>query len=202
MNPHTSTAGSPRRRAAIGVVAATLTVGAVGSAYALATDDRPVAEVTAGDAVPQVPADPPLATDDPPLATDDPAAAEVPVGPDEYTQERSDAFWDAGYFMEDADVLATLWHLELTEAKGRAGQLLLDGQPVPIAPGSSLDLTDPDTIEMLEMRAYWDAGYTNEDGVTLAALWNVDVFEAKAAAGRLLRDGQALPIAPSGTPES
>ena len=96
----------------------------------------------------------------------------------------------------------TLWHVDLVEAKGRAGQLLLDGQPVPIAPGSSLDLTDPDTIARLEMLAYWDAGYTGEDGAALAALWNVDVFEAKATAGQMLRDGQPLPIAPSGTPVS
>ena len=104
--------------------------------------------------------------------------------------------------MEDADALATLWHVELIEAKGRAGQLLLDGLPVPVAPGSSLDLTDPATIAMLEMRAFWDAGYTREDGAALAALWNVDVDEAKATAGQMLRAGQPLPIGPSGTPVS
>lgn len=196
MNPRTSTTGSPRRTAAIGVVAVTLTVGATGVAYALATADRPAAEVTAGDAAPPAP------VDDAAPATDDPTPADVLAGPDEYTQERSDAFWGAGYYMEDADALAALWNLGLLEAKGRAGQLLLDGQPVPVAPGSSLDLTDPATIEMLEMDAYWDAGYTGEDGVALAALWNVDVFEAKATAGQMLRDGQPLPIGPSGTPVS
>ena len=145
MKPHTSTTGSPRRRAAVGVVAVALTVGAVASACAVATDDRQPAEVTAGDAAPQAPAD------DPALATDDPTAADVLAGADEYTQERSDAFWGAGYYMEDADALADLWHVDLLEAKGRAGQMLLDGQPVPIAPGSSLDLTDPDTIAQLQL---------------------------------------------------
>ncbi|WP_421742646.1 hypothetical protein [Cellulomonas sp.] len=196
MNPRTSTTGSPRRTAAIGVVAVTLTVGATGVAYALATDDRPAAEITAGHAAPQAPAD------DDALATDDPTAADVVAGPDEYTQERADAFWDAGYYMEDADALAALWHIDLVEAKGRAGQLLLDGQPVPIAPGSSLDLTDPDTIAQLQLVAFWDAGYTGDDGATLAALWNVDVIDAKATAGQMLRDGQPLPIGPSGTPVS
>lgn len=189
MNPRTSTTGSPRRRAAIGIVAVTLTVGTTGVAYALATADRPAADVTAGGAAPPAP-------------TADPTAEDVPPGPDEYTNERADAFWDAGYQMEDADALAALWHVDLIEAKGRAGRLLLDGQPVPIAPGSSLDLTDPSTITRLQLAAFWDAGYTGEDGTALAALWNVDVFEAKATAGQMLRDGQPLPLGPSGTPVS
>lgn len=196
MKPHTSTTGSPRRTAALGIVAVTLTVGTVGVAYTLATDDRPATEVTAGDAAPQAPAD------DGASAAADPPEAAVLAGADEYTQERADAFWGAGYFMEDADALAALWHVDLLEAKGRAGQLLLDGQPVPVAPGSSLDLTDPDTIARLQLLAFWDAGYTGDDGTTLAALWHLDVIEAKTTAGQMLRDGQALPIGPSGTPVS
>ena len=196
MKPHTSTTGSRRRTTAVGVVAVALTVGATGVAYALATADRPAAEVTAGADAPVAP------VDDAPLATDAPTAADVLAGADEYTQERADAFWGAGYYMQDAFALAELWHVEVLEAKGRAGQLLLDGQPVPVAPGSSLDLTDPDTIAGLAMEAYWDAGYTGDDGTALAALWNMDVFDAKATAGQMLRDGQPLPIGPSGTPVS
>ena len=182
MKPHTSTTGSPRRTAAVGVVAVVLTVGAVGGAYALATVDRTPAEVTAGDAAPPAPVDEEtFATDEP---TDDwpdgSTVPDVPAGADEYTQERADAFWGAGYVMEDADALATLWHVDLLEAKGRAGQLLIDGQPVPVAPGSSLDLTDPDTIAGLDLMAYWDAGYNAEEAAALAALWNVDIGEAKA----------------------
>lgn len=196
MKPLTSTTGSPRRNAAIGVVAVTLTVGAAGVAYALANADRPVAEVTAGDAAPQA-----LVGDLAP-ATEDPAVEDYLVGAEEYTQERADAFWGAGYYMEDADALAELWDVQLLEAKGRAGQMLLDGQPVPVAPGSSVDLTDPDVIAGMQLGAFWDAGYTGDDGATLAALWNVDIGEAKVTAGQMLRDGQALPIAPSGTPVS
>jgi len=55
---------------------------------------------------------------------------------------------------------------------------------------------------MLESMAYWDAGYTHEDGVALGALWGVDAYEAKAMAGALLHAGQTLPIEPSGTPSS
>ncbi|GEA87350.1 hypothetical protein [Cellulomonas cellasea] len=199
MKPLTSTS-SPRRAAALGVVAVTLTVGAGGVAYALANADRPPAEITAGDAAP--PAEDVARPTGDPTPADVVPATDVVAGADEYTQERSDAFWGAGYYMEDADALAQLWDVELLEAKGRAGQLLLDGQPVPVAPGSSLDLTDPAVIAGLQLEAYWDAGYTGEDGVALAALWDVEVGEAKATAGKMLRDGQPLPIGPSGTPVS
>ncbi|MGW6129099.1 hypothetical protein ACWFNE_03640 [Cellulomonas sp. NPDC055163] len=196
MTPRTSTTGTPRRAAALGAVALTLTVGAAGFASTLASADRPAGEVTAGDTAPQA------QVDDAVLATDEPAAADALPGADGYTQERSDAFWAAGYVMEDAAALAELWQVELLEAKGRAGQLLLDGRPVPVAPGSSLDLTDPDTVQGLQLEAFWDAGYTGDDGATLADLWNVEVIEAKTTAGQILRDGQPLPIGPSGTPVS
>lgn len=198
MSPRTITPGGSRRTAAIGVVAVTLTVGAAGVAGAIALSDRPATEVTAGDAPTPSAVDDAVAARD--VSADDLADEPYLVGAEEYTQERADAFWGAGYYLEDAFALAELWDVELLEAKGRAGQLLLDGQAVPVAPGASLDLTDPATIAMLEYAAYWDAGYTQEDGETLAALWDVDVSEAKAMAGRMVRDGQTLPIGPSGTP--
>lgn len=191
MTARTSTTGTRRRAAALGVVAATLVTGA---ACASAADGQPASAVAAADAAPAAP------VDDATLPTTAPTADDPLAGADEYTQERSDALWAAGYYLEDAFALAELWDVPLLEAKGRAGQLLLDGLPVPIAPGASLDLTDPDTIAMLSAEAYWDAGYTHDDGAVLAELWNVDVFEAKATAGRMLRDGQPLPIGPSGTP--
>ncbi|MBO0924294.1 hypothetical protein J1G44_07325 [Cellulomonas sp. zg-ZUI199] len=199
MTPRTSTTGSPRRTAAIGVVAFTVTVATAGVAYAVASIARPAADVAADDAAPLAPAV------DADLEVKVPAAPVLEdyfPGAEEYTQERSDAFWGAGYHMEDAGALAELWNVSLMEAKGRAGQLLLDGEPVPIAPGSSLDMTDPATIAMLESMAYWDAGYTHEDGVTLGALWGVDAYEAKAMAGKMLHAGHQLPITPSGTPSS
>ncbi|QGQ20739.1 hypothetical protein GC089_18015 [Cellulomonas sp. JZ18] len=185
MTPRTSTTGSSRRAAAVGLVAVTLTVGAAGLSDALTTDDRPSAGAAAGDGA---------------AGTDAPATADTLAAAEEYTQERADAFWGADYVLEDAFALAELWDVDVLEAKARAGQMLLDGQPVPIAPGSSLDLTDPETVAQLELVAFWDAGYTSDDGAALAALWDVDVTEAKATAGRMLREGQPLPIGPSGTP--
>lgn len=195
MKPLASTTRSPRRTAAIGVVAATLTVGATGAAYALAQNAGvpETAVVSAGGPVEADEVAAPVVVDRTPTP--------VP-GEEEYTQERADAFWAAGYHLEDANALADLWQVPVLEAKGRAGQLLLDGQPVPVAPGSSLDMTDPATVAALAAVAFWDAGYTAEDGAALAALWSVDVYDAKATAGQMLLDGQALPIPPSGTPVS
>ena len=190
MTARARTIGTHRSAAAIGVVAATLLTG---TACASAADGRQTAEVAAAEATPSAPAHDATQPDD--LVAEDPLA-----GLEEYAQDRADALWAAGYYLEDAFALAELWDVPLLEAKGRAGQLLLDGKPVPIAPGASLDLTDPDTLAMLDLEAYWDAGYTGDDGAALAALWNVDVNGAKVTAGRMLRDGQPLPIGPSGTP--
>ncbi|SFJ68386.1 hypothetical protein [Cellulomonas sp. KH9] len=79
-----------------------------------------------------------------------PAPADVPVRPEggdvpapeqptvAYTDAQYDAFWDAGYTSEDAKALAALWGTEIIETKARAGQALLDGQTLPVAPGSTV----------------------------------------------------------------
>lgn len=46
------------------------------------------------------------------------------------------------------------------------------------------------------------ARYTVEDAAALSALWSTDPLETKALAGRLLLDGEALPVEPSGTPST
>ena len=57
--------------------------------------------------------------------------------PDGYTREQYEAFWGAGYTVDDMEALADLWHLDATATKAQAGQLLLDGQTPPIAPGGA-----------------------------------------------------------------
>jgi hypothetical protein len=51
--------------------------------------------------------------------------------------EQSDAFFGAGYSGEDVDELSALWSTDFLETKARAGQLLLDGQPLPIEPSGT-----------------------------------------------------------------
>lgn len=54
--------------------------------------------------------------------------------PEGYTVEQYEAFWGAGYTSQDRQVLQDLWHTDATETKARAGQMLIDGERVPVAP--------------------------------------------------------------------
>lgn len=113
----------------------------------------------------------------------------------EYTQEHFEALDAAGYSIYDEMMLSELWAVELDQAKARAGQMLLDGQVLPILPGAGDVLAEPDD---LAYNAYWDAGYSHEDAEALAALWNTDVYVTKVQAGQMLLDGLPLPFAPGG----
>lgn len=46
------------------------------------------------------------------------------------------AFLEAGYTSEDVEELMALWNTEYTETKVRAGQMLLDGEELPIDAGN------------------------------------------------------------------
>ncbi|WP_258723651.1 hypothetical protein [Cellulomonas sp. NS3] len=137
--------------------------------------------------------------------------------PPGYTREQYDAFWGAGYTPEDVDALAALWSTGTTETKARAGQMLLDGLVPPVAEGTApadgtapsdgtapaegyAEPLDPSATEDDRARAaFWDAGYTLEDVEALNALWSSESLETKARAGRLLLDGEPVPVAPGGT---
>lgn len=135
------------------------------------------------------------------------------VMPEGYTREQYEAFWNAGYEPEDVAALGELWGTDNTETKARAGQLLLEGRQPPVAPGEGPDIAVPDRprtppspvdrpspVDLGPEDPYWDAGYRYDDAVLLAELWGVDVTEAKARAAQVLRDGQTLPVPPSGPP--
>ena len=54
-----------------------------------------------------------------------------------YTEEQYEAFWGAGYTWDDALALDELWQGDVIEAKSAAGQMIIDGEQVPVAPGST-----------------------------------------------------------------
>jgi hypothetical protein len=117
--------------------------------------------------------------------------------PANYTREQYEAFWASDH-ADDVDRLSALWGTDTTETKARAGQMLLDGEPIPALPP-----VDPaEATEAQQYAAFWDAGYTYEDAEQLAALWGVATSEAKALAGADLLEGQTLPVAPSDQPET
>ncbi|WP_456787233.1 hypothetical protein [Cellulomonas sp. P5_C5] len=113
--------------------------------------------------------------------------------PDGYTREQYEAFWGAGYTVEDMEALADLWHLDATATKAQAGQLLLDGQTPPVAPGGAA--ADPGVLDAELVDAFWAAGYTDADLEVLGRLWHTEGYETKARAGRMILDGEPLPLA-------
>jgi len=206
MSPqHPTTVRHPRRRLlTVGVVAAGLSVAGASAAAAVAPTSTVGAAVHG--ALEQV-------------------GVDWSGMPDGYTREQYEAFWGAGYTAEDVAALAALWSTGDTETKARAGQMILDGQAVPVAPGSTHDGTAtppadagagsapassdgddwpsmPDGYTQAQYEAFWGAGYTGEDVEALGALWSTEPTQTKARAGQMLLDGQTPPVAPSGTPAS
>ncbi|MEP7764241.1 hypothetical protein [Sanguibacter sp. 25GB23B1] len=183
MNPTTrSTAPGSRRRRIMtaGVVAAGLSIAGAGAA--IAGDDS----TTEADAIPE---------------------ADQSTMPEGFTAEQYEAFWQMGYSYDDVLELNALWDTEDTETKARAGQMILDGLTVPVAPSgpdeaeAPLDPADPAAIATgNQLEAFWAAGYTGEDAEALSALWETDFLETKTLAGQMILDGEALPVAPTGTP--
>jgi hypothetical protein len=106
-----------------------------------------------------------------------------------------EAFFNAGYVWEDAVQLAALWKLpDPSDAKVAAGKKLEAGQKLPIQPKPENVAAAKDSAAM---RKFFDAGYTYDDAVKLAKLWNLkDASAAKVVAGQKLLAGQTLPIKP------
>ena len=48
----------------------------------------------------------------------------------------AEPFWGAGYTDADLAALSSLWHSDEAETKAHAGQMILDGDVLPIAPGA------------------------------------------------------------------
>ena len=122
--------------------------------------------------------------------------------PKGYTQAQYEAFWGAGYTPADVATLSALWKTDATETKAHAGQLILEGSALPIAPSVAVVPAPGSTVDFTKAQqdAFWGAGYTADDITKLNTLWNSDTTETKAHAGQMILDGQALPVAPSGTP--
>jgi hypothetical protein len=124
------------------------------------------------------------------------------VSPSTTEQERDwAAYFAAGYGYTDATKLAQLWHMtgDIGTVKAEAGRRLLAGETLPISPGP--EASEPPTTtapdEDRDVNAYFAAGYTYDDAVTLSRLWHTpDPYSAKVEGGRRLLAGQALPIRP------
>lgn len=184
MNPKKTV--SRRRLVTGGVVAASLSLAGAGAAIAAGrgAQDVPDTALTGG------------------------PGAQEPVQDDEavVAAAASGAFWAAGYTSDDLVALAALWQRDQAETKVAAGQMLLAGEALPIAPGSSpvtesdSDGTDwsslPDGYTREQYEAFWGAGYTVADLDALSALWQTEAIQTKSTAGQMILDGQTVPVAP------
>lgn len=113
--------------------------------------------------------------------------------PDGYTREQYEAFRSAEYSVEDLAELKELWSLDETEAKARAGQMILDGQELPFVPGT-YTVPELSAADEAATHAFIDAGYTADDVEVLSDLWETSFVETKVRAGRMLLDGEAPPL--------
>jgi uncharacterized protein YciW len=126
-----------------------------------------------------------------------PSAAVSASAPAAQSSADLQAFFNAGYDSSDAVQLAKLWNVsDLSQVKIDAGARLLAGQPLPIPP-SGTPAPSASVAAQNALNAYFNAGYTYNDAVKLAQLWNsTDVYQTKIDAGNKLLAGQTLPIAP------
>jgi hypothetical protein len=116
------------------------------------------------------------------------------------------AYFNAGYTYDDAMQLAKLWNMPdntvATKVKAAAGQRLLAGEQLPIKPGST-PASPVDAAESADVNAFFDAGYTYDDALSLAKMWNsADAYHAKVTGGQKLLAGETLPIKPGSTASS
>ncbi|NAZ77442.1 hypothetical protein GTQ99_18730 [Kineococcus sp. T13] len=128
-----------------------------------------------------------------------PAVAADPEAP------QREAFFAAGYTIDDAAQLGRLWNVGTYEAKIAGGTELLAGRQLPIGPSApgtdgaaAAPATDPTAEGMAATRreAFTTAGYDDDDAVQLGRSWNVEPEQAKAMAGELLLAGGRLPVQP------
>jgi len=114
------------------------------------------------------------------------------------------AYVAAGYTYEDALGLRGLWKIsDVYQVKVDAGARLLAGETLPIAPGSQPTPAAEASANAVAsandnaVNAYFSAGYTYDDAVTLSKLWKIsDTYQVKIDAGQKLLAGQTLPIKP------
>jgi hypothetical protein len=186
MNPFIKPIATRRPRSsrfmAVGIVAAGLSV------------------VCAGVATAVVPFSPVAPT---PTSTVQAADTDWSGMPKGYTRAQYEAFWGAGYTAEDVVKLNDLWKSESIQTKARAGQMILDGDMVPVAPSPAVaeppaDVSTPKEGDQAKYDAFWNAGYTDANLAKLNDLWKTGSFDTKAHAGKMILEGKTLPVAPSG----
>lgn len=127
--------------------------------------------------------------------------ADSPTPTPNYTKSQEmAAYFDAGYDYANAEDLAQLWNEGVYQAKADGGERLLDGQTLPVKPNED-PVSPTQSQDDSAVNAFFAAGYTYNDAVTLGAIWNESSYAAKGDGGQKLLNGDTLPIPPSGQPD-
>ncbi|HVX09321.1 hypothetical protein [Humibacter sp.] len=122
--------------------------------------------------------------------------AAAPVAAPTAEDTALDAYFSAGYDYDDAVALQKMWNeSDPFQTKVDAGNKLLAGEQLPIAPGSAAPA--PAEAGDDAVSAYFNAGYDYDDAVQLAKMWHLATpYDAKVAGGKKLQQGETLPIEP------
>jgi hypothetical protein len=114
-------------------------------------------------------------------------------------QEKAlDKYFASGYDLNEGKKLAKLWKMEdkeLIQVKAIAGQKLLDGEKLPVKPGSPpVEQSDAETKQV---EKFFAEGYDFDDAAKLAKLWKKPTpYDAKVEGGKRLLAGETLPVKP------
>jgi hypothetical protein len=124
-----------------------------------------------------------------------PSRSSSPSAEPTYSEKDLNAYWNAGYGVDQAEKLAELWKIsDLSAVKAEAGRRLRAGQTLPVRPDA---VATPDTAADKRVAAFFRAGYTVDDATTLARLWKkASAYDAKVEGGKRLLAGRKLPIQP------
>jgi hypothetical protein len=130
-----------------------------------------------------------------------PAESPTPTPSPSYTKSQEmTAYFDAGYDYANAQDLAQLWGEGVYQAKADGGLKLLEGGTLPVKPNED-PISPTQSQDDAAVQAFFAAGYTYDDAVTLGNIWNESSYAAKGDGGQKLLNGDKLPIPPSGKPD-
>lgn len=94
------------------------------------------------------------------------------------TEAALNAFWNSGLGYCDAELVASLWGVDVYEAKKTLGNKIVQGWTDLL--GSELTRARENARTTGQQCEFWATPYTPEDAAALAALWGVDLDAAKA----------------------
>ncbi len=105
-----------------------------------------------------------------------------------------DAFWSSGLGYCDAELVATLWGVDVYEVKKTLGNKLLNGWHDLLR--SELDRARANAATTGQRCDFWSTPYTAEDAAVLAQFWGIELEQAKARVAAAYTSGGGKAVTP------